>query len=94
MAMQAAPIKTRRFELLCVCCSGFPMISLASMLPSIEEKPAAAVAGRVNGCAFAFGAWVLVVEFGPGFDGSVFADAYTARHLSTPSSTSIVAASE
>ena len=72
-AMQAATIKTRRFEMLCVCCSGFPMISLASMLPSIEEKPAATAAGWVNGCAFGFGAWVLVVEFGPGFGGLVFA---------------------
>ena len=44
-AMQAATIKTRRFEMLCVCCSGFPMISLTSMLPSIEEKPAATAAG-------------------------------------------------
>ena len=94
MAMQAATIKTRRFGLLCLCCSGFPMISLVSMLPSIEEKPAAAVAGRANGCAFEFGAWALVVEFGPGFDGSVFADACTARHLLTPSFTSIVAAFE
>ena len=72
-AMQAATIKTRRFETLCVCCSGFPMISLASMLPSIDEKPAATAAGWANGCAFAFGAWLLVVEFGPGFGGLVFA---------------------
>lgn len=50
-----------------------PMISLASMLPSIEEKPAATAAGWANGCAFVFGAWVLVVEFGPGFGGLVFA---------------------
>lgn len=74
------------------------------MLPSIEEKPAAAVAGWVSGRAFAFGAWVLVVEFGPGFDGSVFADACTARHLLpmlarrvtplAPSLTPIVAAFE
>lgn len=72
-AMQAATIKTRRFELLCVCCSGFPMIPLAPMLPSIEEKFAAAVAVWANGCAFGFGAWVLVAEFGPGFGGLVFA---------------------
>lgn len=25
-----------------------------------------------NGCAFGFGAWVLVAEFGPGFGGLVF----------------------
>ena len=56
-AMQAATIKTRRFE----------------TLPSIEEKPAATAAGWANGCAFAFGAWLLVVEFGPGFGGLVFA---------------------
>ena len=71
--MQAATIKTRRFEMFCVCCSGFPMIFLASMLSSIEEKPAATAAVWANGCAFAFGAWVLVVEFGPGFGGLVFA---------------------
>ena len=56
------------------------MISLVSMLPSIGEKPAVAGVGWVSGYAFAFGAWALVVEFGPGFDGSVFADARTARH--------------
>ena len=64
------------------------------MLPSIGEKLAVAVVGWVSGCAFAFDAWALVVEFGPGFDGSVFADAYTARHLLTPSFASIVATSE
>ncbi len=64
------------------------------MLPSIEEKPAAAVVGWVSGCAFAFDAWALGVEFGPGFDGSVFADACTAGHLLTPSFTSIAAAFE
>lgn len=93
-AMQAVTIKTRRFGLLCLCCSGFPMISPVSMLPSIGEKPAVTVVGWVSGCAFAFDAWALVVEFGPGFDGSVFADACTVRHLLTPSFTSIVAAFE
>lgn len=58
MAMQAATIKTRRFELLCVCRSWFPIIFLASMLSSIGEKLVAAVAGWVNGCRFAFGVGV------------------------------------
>ena len=83
-AMQAATIKTRRFETLCVCCSGFPMISLTSMLPSIEEKPAATAAGWANGCAFGFGAWVLVAEFGPGLVDWFLPDACTARHFFDP----------
>ena len=94
-AMQAATIKTRRFEMLCVCCSGFPMISLTSMLPSIEEKPAATAAGWANGCAFGFGAWVLVAEFGPGFGGLFFCPTRAPRVTSLiPSFTSIVAAFE
>lgn len=80
-AMQAATIKTRRFGLLCLCCSGFPMISLVSMLPSIGEKPAVAVVGWVSGYAIAFGARVSVAKFGPFFDrGGVLLDARTARH--------------
>lgn len=59
MAMQAATIKTRRFGLLSLCCSEFPMISLVSMIPSIGEKPAVAVVGWVSGYAFclALGRW-------------------------------------
>lgn len=58
-AMQAATIKTRRFGLLCVCRSGFPIIFLASMLPSIGEKLAVAVVGWVSEYAFrlALGRW-------------------------------------
>lgn len=48
--------KTRRFGLLCVCRSGFPIIFLASMLLSIGEKLVTAVAGWVNGGRFVFGA--------------------------------------
>ena len=57
-ATQAATIKTRRFELLCVCRSGFPIIFLASMLSSIGEKLVVAVAGWANGRRFAFGVGV------------------------------------
>ena len=94
-AMQAVTIKTRRFGLLCVCCSGFPMISLASMLPSIEEKPVVAVVGWVSGYAFAFGARVSVAKFGPFLIGVGFCLTLARRVIPlTLSLTPIVAAFE
>lgn len=94
MAMQAVTIKTRRFGLLCLCCFGFPMISLVSMLPSIGEKPAVAVVGWVSGCAFRL-AQSIGSEIRSLFTGVGFCLTLARRAiLLAPSLALIVAASE